>query len=356
MSTILVPPGSTHGNSSNMKFTTATIFINEVAGQDDRHGYRSMLRLETDAGGVAFADLPGGISADEATRHAVEFKAQSARGLIGVDPFDREYVWQRLQHHREALEIIDRMLWVFMARQVRRPVYKLLGGYRDKTPVYRSIRGDNIDDLIRDALAAKAQGYKGVKDQSRGDVDARIDLARELRSALGDEMKLMHDAAHAYSYVQAVSVGRVLEKYNYRWIEEPLPAGDVLGLKKLSATLDLPVLALTSNTAAAIAMNVCDIVRQGGVGFTGQIKEAQIADAFGFDCHGSDPHTTLAIKNDPMWQAVDPWLASPPPADDEIDCLGKLLIEDGHMCIRYNDKPARKPDWNDIEKSAVAVI
>jgi L-alanine-DL-glutamate epimerase-like enolase superfamily enzyme len=172
----------------------------------------------------------------------------------------------------------------------------------------------------------------------------------------------MHDPVESYTYDDAVKVGRALEKLNYAWMEEPLQDYDLMGLKKLSDTLDLPILAMEwigaiggqpYNASAFLAMHAVDIVRQRGVGITGQIKLAHLAESFGVDVHGGNPHVILAIKNDPIFEA--PGLV-PLPKDAKLTFQGTMVVENGYMYIACGDYPVEEPSWDEIEKKALAII
>jgi len=290
--------------------------------------------------------------------------------LVGVDAFDREYIWQRLWYTqrffytgRSIVDQVDTMLWNLTSRYPRQPIYKLLGGYREKIPAYRNIGGATIDELVADAVRAKEQGFKGCKDHSYRGVRGNIELATELRAAVGDDVLLMHDPVESYTYTEAVKVGRALEKLNYAWMEEPLQDYDLMGLRKLCEALDLPILALEwigaiggqpFNTSAFLALQAVDIARQRGVGITGQLKQAQLAESFGVDVHGGEPHVILAIKNDPVFEATRNTI--PRPADEELDCRGTVVVEDGYMSIAWADRPPEEPDWDELAKNALMVI
>jgi L-alanine-DL-glutamate epimerase-like enolase superfamily enzyme len=332
--------------------------------------YTSTLRLVTDGDLDAYADFGRGFHPDDLEWQAKEFKTTIAPLLLGIDALDREYVWQRLWYAqrffytgRGVVDQIDQMLWDLASRHARLPVYKLLGGYRDHIPAYRNIHGATIDDLVADAVKAKEEeGFKGCKDHSFRGVQQNIELARELRAAVGDDFLLMHDPVESYTGSEAVKVGRALEKLGYAWMEEPLQDYDFLGLKKLSDTLDLPILGLEwigslggqpYNTAAFLALQVVDIVRQRGVGITGQMKQAQLAESFGVEAHGGNPHVILAVKNDPVFEAGS---LIPRPEEAELTCRGTVVVEEGFMSIAWSDRPVEEPDWDEIEKKALAVI
>ena len=332
--------------------------------------YRLQLRLHTDGDLDAYADWGSGFSADELEWEAKKVLATLAPLVVGVDAFDREYVWQRLWYAqrffytgRQPLDTIDRMLWDLAGRHARQPVYRLLGGARDSVPAYANFGGATIDDLVADCLRAKGQGFAGGKDHSYRGVEENAQMARELRAAVGDDFILLHDPVESYTCEEAIRIGRHLETCNYGWIEEPLQDYDILGLQTLCRALDLPVLALEwigaiggqpFNAAPYVALQATDIVRQRGIGITGQLKVAQMAESMGVPVHGGDPHVILAIANDPLFEAF--MGGRPAPPDDELDCRGCLVVEDGTMRIAWSKKPVVEPDWDAVARSAAMVI
>lgn len=172
---------------------------------------------------------------------------------------------------------------------------------------------------------------------------------------LGDDFMLFHDPVESYTYEDAVRVGRAMERLGYEWIEEPLQDYDLMGLKKLCATLDLPVLALEwigaiggqpYNTAPYLAMQAADIVRQRGIGITGQVKQPQLAESFGVPVHGGDPHVILASGNDPVFEAY--MGLQPRPGEADLTYLGVLVVEDGYMSVAWADRRPPETDWDAV--------
>ncbi|NKB71994.1 MAG: hypothetical protein GKR89_33370 [Candidatus Latescibacteria bacterium] len=331
--------------------------------------FNATLRLVTDGPLDAYCTFASGFDQGELLYQARHFKLNIGPLLLGVDAFDREYVFQRLWYTqrfyytgRQVLDMVDRMLWDLFSRHARQPIYRLLGATREKIPAYRNYGGRSIDDMVAGAVQVKEEGYKGAKDHSYRGVQGNSDLAREVRAAVGDDFILLHDPVESYTYDEAVKIGRVLEKYNFTWIEEPLQDYDMLGLQKLCATLDLPVLALEwighlggqpFQTAPYLAWQAVDIARQRGIGITGQVKQAQLAEAFDVEVHGGDPHVILSIANDPLFETVG---QGGRPAEEEVDCRGTAYIEDGYMSIAWNDRVPDEPDWERLQRNALGVV
>lgn len=374
----LIPPGLSG------RFTHTSGFGGPMAheppvyvAEEETPTYSATLRLVTDGELDAWTGFASGFNADELLWQARQFAAVIAPLLVGVDAFDREYIWQRLWYAqrfyytgRQVLDMVDNMLWDLASRWAKLPVYKLLGAAREKVPAYRNIGGATIDELVADGVRARDEGYVGCKDHSYRGVQGNTDLARALRAALGDDFVLLHDPVESYTYPEAVQIGRELERLNYTWIEEPLQDYDIMGLRKLCASLDLPVLTLEwigaiggqpFNTAPYLAMQAADIVRQRGIGITGQIKQAQLAESFGAQVHGGNPQVVLAVANDPLYETVGGLVTqvrdgAGRPADNTLDCRGTPYVEDGHLQIAWRPERPATPDWDDMERTATSVL
>ena len=375
-----VPPGLSglFTHSAGFRDNSVTIEDERVAADalcmeytDEKESptYTSMIRLVTDGGLDGYASFGSGFHAEEVEWEAKVFKSEIVKLLLGIDVFDREYIWQRLWYAqrffytgRRVIDLVDRMLWDLASRYTCLPIYKLLGACRERVPAYRNVGGATIDEHVASAHKVKELGFKGCKDHSYRGVKGNTELAKALRNAMGDDFILLHDPVESYTYTEAVQIGRELEKLNYKWIEEPLQDYDIMGLKKLCDHLDLPVLTLEwighiggqpYQTAPYIALGAADIVRQRGVGITGSVKQAQLAESFGIQVHGGDPHTILACSNDPIHEAMGVF---PRPPEEELDCRGTTVVEDGWLSIAWRPVRPEEPDWDQIERDAIAIV
>jgi L-alanine-DL-glutamate epimerase-like enolase superfamily enzyme len=105
-----------------------------------------------------------GLHADE--RDMLEGRIKSL--LVGQDPFDREKFWHWLwvaNHQENLISVVDMALWDLQARAFNLPLYKLLGGCRDKVKAYASTYPNmgTPSEYAAHALACQAQGYTHYK-------------------------------------------------------------------------------------------------------------------------------------------------------------------------------------------------
>lgn len=144
-----------------------------------------------------------------------------------------------------GISAIDGALWDIAGKAANMPLYRLLGGARDRMPAYHSgglWLDRDIDGLAREAQDMVAQGFKAVK-MRLGMPDPRQDAerVRAVRQAIGPGIRLMADANQGLNEAQAIRLGRLLEEYELTWFEEPLPAWDLEGVARVAAALDTPI-------------------------------------------------------------------------------------------------------------------
>lgn len=152
----------------------------------------------------------------------------------------------------EAISAIDIALWDIWGKSLDRSVSHLLGGaFRTEVPAYGTgcyypENYQDTEEMMR-ALATEVEGYAAsgvtaIKIKigllSVGADAARIEL---IRRVVGDGVKLMADANHAYTAATAIRMGRVLEKHDILWFEEPVPPEDRDGYRRVRAALDVPI-------------------------------------------------------------------------------------------------------------------
>ncbi len=175
--------------------------------------------------------------------------------LLGEDPLDNERIWAKLNKRlqsvgragvvNQAQAAVDLALWDIKGKAAGMPVYKLLGGTRESTPVYGSDGGwlyMSVEEMIESFQGYLNQGMMGVK-MKLGHDDPRIDIDRvtKVRKALGDDVWIATDANQKWEYPTALMVGRELEQLGIAWFEEPLWCDDIPGHSRLADALDIPI-------------------------------------------------------------------------------------------------------------------
>jgi L-alanine-DL-glutamate epimerase-like enolase superfamily enzyme len=210
--------------------------------------------------------------------------------LLGMSVLEPEAAWERLARRGDwvgpggllhcALAPLDIAIWDAAGKTLGQPLYRLLGGYRDRLPTYAS---DGLwyslspEELAASAARHVANGFGAVKLRLGKEASAELEARRvqAVREAVGPEVKIMVDATESWSHVQARRTGRVLQEAGIAWLEDPVHHLDVAGLAELRRQLDVPVAAgehlyhldafRTLLEARAVDVVILDLARVGGI-------------------------------------------------------------------------------------------
>lgn len=304
--------------------------------------------------------------------------------LVGQDPMRTDalwykvYKWQRLSGQLltdRVLCAVDLALWDLKGKVTHQPVWKLLGGCREKILAYGSTMcGDDLEnglatpeDYARFAeWMVKERGYKAVKLHGwmppvPGAPDVRKDYlaCAAVREAVGPDIPLMLDPHHFYSRTDTLWLANKLAELDYRWMEEPMEEASLSSYKWL--TDNTPLNILGPETMAGkhwtrgewVKHGACDLVRSGVWdvgGISPAIKTANMAECFHMSCemHGTGAGNlavALAIPNTSFYERglLHPFIDYDTPKefqhriDDEMD-------EDGY--VHGREAPGLGQDLN----------
>jgi len=222
--------------------------------------------------------------------------------IIGTDPTNTEAIGERLLRLgggspagllTRAVSAIDVALWDIKGKALEQPVYKLLGGYRDRVPTYQSgylWRPATLEELDADAKRIVADGFRSMKFRLGAEKTDAAEIARieTMRNAVGPDVDLMIDINQGWDVNRAIRIGREMANYGIFWLEDPTTFDDFGGLARIADALDTPIAAgeyvygirpfreLIEQRSIDIVM--VDLLRVGG--FTQWMKVAHMAEAF----------------------------------------------------------------------------
>jgi D-galactarolactone cycloisomerase len=225
--------------------------------------------------------------------------------LIDQNPLEIERLWRKMLMTTvywdqkgqgvSAASGVDMALWDIAGKHFNVPIYKLLGGDAKgigKVQAYASDLFWDAPEVMADtAKKYVPQGFPAVKTHLGNGVKEDEKRVKAIKDAIGDA-ELMVDMNCGYNRVDALKAGRMLEKYDVYWYEEPLSPYDVDGLAYLKNKLDIPIATgeneytkwgfkeLFLKNAVDFAMP--DIMRCGGITETKKI--CAMAEAFDVIC------------------------------------------------------------------------
>ena len=221
--------------------------------------------------------------------------------VIGEDPMNVQKIWDRMywkcfNEGRKgaaiiAMSLIDIGIWDIVGKRLKTPVHHLLGGYRDRVPGYGSGGGLNLskEELVKEQRSWVESGFRAVKMKvGQRDPSDDIERVRAVRKAIGNDIDLMVDANNGWSVKTAIRMSEQLEKFDIRWLEEPVMAEDYDGYARVAASTEVPIAGGESEYTkfgfrelfVRQCIDICqpDVAKVGGI--TEYMKIAAMAEAF----------------------------------------------------------------------------
>lgn len=256
-----------------------------------------LLSIETDAGITGYS-MGYGTSGQG---HGMAQALLDVYGhlVLGENPLRHERLWHIIRRkNRHVYDmtdtcqgIIDVALWDIKGKCANMPIALLLGRVRDSVAAYATGSRNLFsgEDVAREALARKTEGFAAYKLQLWDGAKSDIPRIRAAREAVGPDFDLMLDSGGRLSYSEALEVGRVMDEENFLWFEEPIPDRNVRQLAKLAGELRTPVLAAETvrldELPAYLMQNALDLARgdvliKGGI--TGLKKAASLCELMGY--------------------------------------------------------------------------
>ncbi|WP_050462153.1 mandelate racemase/muconate lactonizing enzyme family protein [Herbaspirillum autotrophicum] len=191
--------------------------------------------------------------------------------LIGQDVRDFQRLWENMfnvnvdlgnrglhqldMHPRgillQAISALDNAMWDARGKLYQTPVYKLLGGMRDRVPVI-SIGGyypkdgrDACEAIAEEVEMVRETGCIGIKMKvGRATLDEDLARVRAARKAGGRDFVITVDSNQGWDPLDAIKFCLAMEKadLDVRWMEEPIKWYDQTdGLRLLASKTSIPI-------------------------------------------------------------------------------------------------------------------
>lgn len=131
---------------------------------------------------------------------------------------------------------MDTLMLDLLAQRKNMPLHRFLGATKDWAKAYKGGGSILLDDaeLVDDMQRYVSEGYTTVKFKVGSDEMER-DLRRidKVRTALGPEIEIAVDANQKWDVETAAKFAELTEPYQLAWLEEPIHANDMNGIRRL---------------------------------------------------------------------------------------------------------------------------
>ncbi|ANN68120.1 mandelate racemase/muconate lactonizing enzyme family protein [Bordetella bronchialis] len=212
--------------------------------------------------------------------------------LVGQDVRDFQRLWESMFHidvdlgnrglHQldmhprgilmQAISGLDNAMWDARGKLYGAPVYKLLGGVRERVPVisiggyYPKDGGDPLKAIADEVRSVRDAGCIGIKMKvGRASLEQDLERVRAARKEGGKDFVIAVDANQGWDPLDAVKFCVAMERaqLDVRWMEEPVKWYDQTdGLRLLASKTSIPINA----GQGEITGRACrDLIDKGGV-------------------------------------------------------------------------------------------
>lgn len=236
-----------------------------------------VVRLETQDGLVGFGEAPPteAITGESAHSIAACWEERIAPCFKTLPPSPK------LGNLRPLLNAIDRSvvgntsakagivtaLFDLRAKALEQPLYKFLGGTRNELDNDLTISLNDPEEMQRDAKRATDAGYRILKLKVGQNIATDLERIAAVLEVIPEETRIRLDANQGWRAKEAVKRIAEIEKLipNLEFIEQPVPAGDLSGLKFVTDNVMTPIMADESSFSPQdvirlLERRACDLI------------------------------------------------------------------------------------------------
>ena len=215
----------------------------------------------------------------ETVRSAMDAMKAMARGLEGF-MFERprevaDKMDKILPGNPSIKAAIDIAVHDLAAQHAGVPLHRYLGATRDRMVTDMTIGIMDTRSAVERAQRWAQAGFRALKVKVGRDPKADLDRLRAIRGAVGTRIELRIDGNQGYTWSQALGLARAAKDLNISIFEQPVATTDVEGMRVLTESSPIPIMAdemvLTPDDAkkvrwanAAKAVNL-KLMKHGGV-------------------------------------------------------------------------------------------
>ena len=256
--------------------------------------------VETEDGEKGFGEAPPTAVITGDTLGSIETAIRDfiAPRLTGMEIEAIDCVMKELSgcmvHNSSAKAAVDMAIYDLYAKSLKRPLYQILGGSKKEIETDLTISVNPIPEMVKDSLSAVNRGFSILKIKVGKEAEKDVERIREIRNAVGPDVKIRVDANQGWNAKQAVTIIQRMEDLGLAidLVEQPVKANDLEGMKFVTSHTATTILADESVFCPGDAIRIFEeqaadmvnikLMKTGGI--YEALKICQIAEIYGKEC------------------------------------------------------------------------
>lgn len=186
-----------------------------------------LLKIHTSEGIIGYGECSAfpmivGETQTSCYQHAMDFAAF----WIGKNPLE---ITSRLKELDNIIagnytikSAFDIALYDIAAKAANQPLYAFLGGHQKAIESDLSIGIDSPENMAKQAIEFKEKGVNVIKVKLGKDPEIDVERIKQIRNAIGDQIKIRIDANQGWSKETALTVLQNLAPFDIEFCEQPM--------------------------------------------------------------------------------------------------------------------------------------
>lgn len=207
------------------------------------------LRVETSTGLVGYgcAAPDGEVTGENARMVMDACNNWISPSFKGSDPLRPIMLMERIRPYLNtqpsALAMADMALFDILGKAANLPLFKLLGGYRNRIRTSVTIGILPVEETVEKALEFTRQGFRALKIKGGIDVEDDIERLTRVREEVGKKIELRFDANQGYSEIDILKFVSNIRAVGLELIEQPTHRKKDQLLGRVTQQVSLPIMA-----------------------------------------------------------------------------------------------------------------
>lgn len=220
----------------------------EIAYETISTAPQVFIRIATDSLVAYGCAAPDREVTGEDANSVLQFLSDVAEPVLqGADGLRPARILEQLREpareHPSAIASVDMALHDLLGKSAGLPVWRLLGGYRDRIRTSVTVGILPLEQTVKKSRKFVESGFRCLK--LKGGRDPELDAARVLavRQAVGPKIELRFDANQGYSVEDSQRFVEATRSAKLEVLEQPTPRGEPDLLGRVTESVHLPVMA-----------------------------------------------------------------------------------------------------------------